>query len=117
MKCALLISGIVELLGAIVLFLRPDLIFGADFVGLSKVYGLAAFSLGLINIFAFQHFEDTPFFKKLFLLMMGFHAALALICYGMSTNLITFKLPATITHLACFVVFFITYMRNVKPDN
>jgi len=113
MKNAFLISGIVEILGALVFYFYPDLMFEIDLTGVHKLYGLAAFVIGLINVFCFQHFEHNPFFKKVFLLLMGFHAALAMLCYGMPISILSLKIEATLTHLLCFVVFFITYMKDL----
>ena len=116
MKYAFLFSGVVELLGAIVLYFYPEIMFEIDVTGVSKLYGLAVFALGLVNIFAFQHYEQNAFYKKVFLLMMGFHAALAMICFGMPKSILSLKTGAMLTHLLSFVVFFITYMKDLGPD-
>jgi hypothetical protein len=116
MKYAFLFSGIVELLGALFLYFYPELIFEVETTGVSKLYGMAVFALGLVNVFAFQHYGQNAFFKKFFLLMMGYHAALAMICFGIPTSILSLKIAAMLTHLLCFVVFFITYMKDLGPE-
>jgi len=116
MKYAFLVSGIVEILGGFVFYFYPELMFGIDLTGVHKLYGLAALVIGSVCIFSFQHYENNRFFKKVFLVFMGFHAALAMLCFGMPISILTLKIEATLTHLLCFVVFFTTYMKDVKPE-
>lgn len=117
MKYAFLVSAIIEICGSIVMYLKPDLMFGLDFVVYSKFYAMAAFVLGVMNLFAFLHYEKNAFFKKLFLLMFGFHGALSFLSFGMPESYMNLRLEATLTHLACFVVFFITYMKDVGAES
>lgn len=113
MKYAFLVSGIVEIIGGFVFYFYPELMFNIDLTGVHKLYGLAALTIGSMCIFCFQHFEQNRLFKKMFLLVMGFHAALAMLCFGMPLSILSLKIEATLTHLLCFVVFFITYMKEV----
>ncbi len=116
MKYAFLFSGIIELLGAVVIYFYPEWMFEVDVTGVSKLYGMAVFALGLVNVFAYQDYHKNAFIKKIFLLMMGYHAALSMICFGMHSAIISLKMGAMLTHLLCFVVFFITYMKDLGPD-
>lgn len=117
MKIAFLISAIIEIVGGIAMYFSPHLMFDEALVPLSKFYALAAIVIGMINAFAFLHFSRNVFFKKLFLLMFGFHGALAFLCFGMPETSMPLRLEATLTHLACFVIFFITYMKDVGVEN
>ncbi|MBT8232071.1 MAG: hypothetical protein HKO66_07875 [Saprospiraceae bacterium] len=116
MRIALLVSGILELIGGMIIYFKPDLIFANTYTPTAKFFGLAAFVIGMINIFSYQEFNESPVFKKIFLTMMGYHAAIAMICFGMSPKIMHYTLEATLTHLACFVLFFIMYMKAIPKS-
>lgn len=115
MKFAFLLSAVIEICGGLIMYLKPSLMFDTDFIVYAKLYATAAVVLGFVNMFAFLHYEKNVFFKKLFLSMFGFHGALSFICFGMPVSSMNMRLEATLLHLACFVVFFITYMKNIEP--
>ena len=48
--------------------------------------------------------------------MMFFHGAVAMMTYGFKNTALTYPLGAVLFHLALFVLFFIMYMRDLKPD-
>ena len=64
MKYAFLFSGIIELLGAVVIYFYPEWMFEVDVTGVSKLYGMAVFALGLVNVFAYQDYHKNAFIKK-----------------------------------------------------
>ncbi len=119
MKYALLISGLVELSGGIVLYLFPHLIVNPiqSNLAIFKLYGLSAIIIGLINLFAYRHYEETRFFKILFLLMFFFHGAIAMICYGIAQDSFTKNSFAIVTHLILFGIFLFTYLKDLKPNS
>lgn len=116
MKFAFLISGIIELIGAAVCSFFPDLIFLGTAPLVSKMYGLSAAVIGIMSLLAFRHFSPLPLFRHLIVLLMFFHGALAMLCYNARPELIPHHLPATIVHLALFVLLLFGYMNGVKPE-
>jgi len=114
MKWALLISGIVEIIGALTLYMTPELIFslqeGQHII--SKFYGLTMLIVGLLNVFAYASFESTPFFKRIFLAMMGFHGALAMMCYSAPSIQFPYHTQATVTHGILFCLFVLGYLKD-----
>jgi len=116
MKYAFLISGIIEVLGGLACYLYPDLIYQQGPAYLMQLYALCALVLGLINLIVFHFYEESKLTKFIFLAMMFFHGAVAMMTNGAHTDLITYKLPATVTHLILFLVFLLTYMKDLKPD-
>jgi len=119
MKYALLLSGIVELVGGIIVYFFPSLIFNISYnsVSVLNIYGLMASIIGIINIYGFLHFDENKFFRILFMCMMFFHGALSLILFRFSDKIITYALGATICHLSIFAFFVLSYLKAVKPDS
>ena len=117
MKNAFLISGLVEIVGAIVVYFNAEAIFPDSGYLLSKMYGIAAFVLGMISfLFWRKPDQDSELYKQVFLCFMFFHAALAFSSYATPLEIFPLKLGSTLTHLFVFVVFFISYMNGLKPD-
>lgn len=117
MKWAFLISGIIELIGSFICYIYPDLIYQGGSLYMMQLYGLAALTLGIINILAFINFEESKLVKALALSMMFFHAAVAMKTYGIKSDNITYQNEAIITHLILFLTFLVGYMNSIKPDN
>lgn len=115
MKYAFLVSSLLELLGGLMVYFYPQVVFG-DAHYLSKMYGIIAVILGVITLFCFLHYSENNFFRKIFLSLMGFHAIIAFTCYSIPAELWSLQLPATLTHLAVFVFFVMAYLKDVKPD-
>jgi len=115
MKWAFLISGLLELVGGLICYFNPNLIFEGHTLYLSRLYAISALVLGIISLSLYFNYEDSKRVKAIFLALMFFHGAVAMITYGTSDG-ITYQSEATITHLAVFVVFFIGYMKDLKPD-
>lgn len=116
MKYALLLSGIVEVLGGLVVYFSPILAFPSMSVEAAHMYGLAAMVIGLINIFAYKSFGANPIFKHIFLSMMFFHAAVSFIIYSAPQGFISHKIGGILVHLSLFLVFTFTYLKDLKPD-
>ncbi|NNE25235.1 MAG: hypothetical protein HKN09_00200, partial [Saprospiraceae bacterium] len=113
MKYGLLISGLVEILGGIIVFFASNLVIpdNAAALPLVKMYGLLAFVVGFINFQAFLQYDDNPLARKVFMAMFFFHGAIALMCYRMDHSVIKYPLAATLTHLALFVVLLMAYLK------
>lgn len=116
MRHGFLINGVIELFGGIVLYLYPHLIFNSPYDLNIKMYGLLASCFGLISIFFWQSYEESKLFRKSYLVLMFFHAALAMICNGFPEEILRLKTEATVCHGLIFVVLFIFYMNDQKAN-
>lgn len=117
MKWALLLSGIIELIGACLCYFAPHLVYDNGSPYLVKLYGLSALVLGIINLLLYVYYSETKLVKLIYLAMMFFHGAVAMMTYGSASAAISYPLGTTLTHLGVFVVFLFGYMNDVKPDN
>ena len=116
MKIALLISGIIELLGGIVCYLHPELLFSQGNPMLYRMYGLSASVIGIITILLFRFYAENKLHRLSYITLMFFHGALAMIIYSSSPEFINYKLGGTLTHLLLFVIFLMGYLQDLKPD-
>ena len=112
MKLSLLISGIIETIGALIVFFAPHYIYSSEFHIAFKLYGLTMFILGLINLFAYFSFQNNKFFKQIFLSMMGFHGALAMMCYSAPDLQFPLHIQGAICHGVIFAIFVFGYMKD-----
>lgn len=117
MKYAFLISGLVEFLGGLVCYLYPDLLYEQGPSYMMSLYALSAMVLGIINLVVFFFYEESKLSKFIFIAMMFFHGAVAMMTYGTQSDQLTFRIPATISHLVLFCIFLLTYMKDLKPEN
>ena len=112
MKWALLLSGIIELVGGIITYMKPTLLF-VDQAGTHQFYGIALLVLGLINLLCFKFYEETGPTRSIYMAMMFFHAVVAILSYR--TGGLNYQTGAIATHLGLFIIFFWFYMQNLKP--
>lgn len=113
---AFLISGIVELVGGIAIYFKPQLVFDSVNMTQARIYGIAALVIGIVNLIFWRKGRNTELERLVFLSMMFFHAALSFVCYSASTEEMSARLGACLTHLAVFVLFFVSYMAELKPS-
>jgi len=117
MRWALLIGAIVEIIGSLVVYFAADLIFTIDIQTLVyRFYGLTLFIVGLINIFLYKAEIDPKTFKQVYLTMMGFHAALSIMCHSAPSVQFPFYREASISHGIIFAIFLFFYMKDIKAD-
>lgn len=117
MKSAFLISGILEILGAFICYFMPDMIYMEAPAYMTRLYGLAALVLGILNILCFLHFSSSKFFRLAYVTVMFFHGSVAMMTYGSPADGIPYKTGAVLTHLALFVIFLMFYLKDLKPEN
>lgn len=118
MKYALLISGIVELIGGLLVYFHPALAFNVTLSNstIFKMYGLLAAVIGLINLMAFKHYSESRIISIIFLSMMFFHAAVAFLIYADGQEFFHQQQIATLLHLVIFCIFLGSYLNDLKPD-
>ncbi len=116
MRIAFLISGLAELIAAIICYSAPNFIFENSTPYLLKLYGVNALVMGIINLLLFHYYEPSELVRKICLAMMFFHGAVAMMTYGFKNSELIYPHGAVLLHLALFIVFLIMYMRDLKPD-
>jgi len=117
MKWALLIGAIIEILGSFVVYFSADLMFITDTQTMVyRLYGLTMFVLGLLNVFIFKAKIDNKSFKQMYLTMMGFHAALSIMCHNAPDAQFPLYREASIAHGLLFALFIFFYMKDIKPE-
>ncbi len=116
MRVVFLISGIVEIVAAFICYLHPNVLYENATPYLMKLYGINALVLGIINILLYRYYQTTDLIRKIFLSMMFFHGAIAMMTYGFKATKLTYPIGVILTHLALFILFFIMYMKDLKPD-
>ncbi len=117
MKWAFLISGLAEVLGAIIIYFNGSFLFPEANLVLYKMYALAAFTIGTICLIMWKHSNEDMISRFVFLTIMFFHAALSFVCFSASFELFPLKLGACIFHFSLFFIFFLFYMKDIKPTN
>lgn len=116
MRWAFLISAVVEMCGAVIMYFYPEWVFAETPYVLNKFYGIAASVISVFNFSLYRYESHSGIWKNAVLAMMFFHAALAMVCYGAPNTILTMKTGACLTHLGLFVLFFMSYMKDLKPD-
>lgn len=115
-KWALLVSGIVEVSGAIIIYFNPDMIFQSD-IPIQMIYRLYAVTmliLGLICLLTARHYSDNDLISHIFLTVMFFHAVITTMLYTADNSELIAPLQASITHGILFVMFLFAYLSDVK---
>ena len=117
-KWALLVSGIVEVTGAIIIYFNPNLVFQSDIpvILIYKLYALAVFVIGLICLLAARHYREDDYTRHIFLCIMFLHAALSIMTYTADNYELVRPLQASITHGILFVLFVYAYLTDIKKD-
>ncbi|MDA8693122.1 hypothetical protein N9L92_03600 [Saprospiraceae bacterium] len=117
-KWALLISGIVEVSGAIILYFNPNLIFQSDIpiFLIYKLYALTLFVVGLISLLTARHYREDDYSRHIFLCMMFLHAAVSMMTYTANYDELVQPLQASITHGILFILFVFAYLSDIKKD-
>ncbi len=118
-KWAILFSGIMELIGGIIVYIQPSWIFPVDETStyIFQLYGLTMSVIGILCIAAYRYYESTPFYKILFLTMMFFHGVITMKTYSLSADSFQWSTEASITHGVMFIFFVVAYMSDIKKDD
>jgi uncharacterized membrane protein HdeD (DUF308 family) len=117
-KWALLISGIVEVSGAIIIYFNPNLVFQSDIpvVLIYKLYAITVFIVGLISLLTAKHYREDDLTRHIFLCMMFLHAVLTIMTYTANNYELVQPLQACITHGILFLLFVFAYLSDIKKD-
>ncbi len=121
MNKALLIHGIVELLGAIVLLAQPELLFLNEYTNeslhLIRMYGLLAAAVGATSLILWRNFEYNWMFKQVYLVFLGFQVFVTFHLHGMiQTGTMSHKGP-WVVHLVLVGVLTLFYFKDLDRFN
>lgn len=116
MKIALLLVAITEVLGGVVAYLYPEYIFNVQDALQSRMYGLAAFVIGLVSFYCYKYFSEEKLNRTLYLIVMFFQGALALICSQDQNDILVHETGAVITHLVLFTIMVAGYLKDIKKE-
>lgn len=115
-KWALLVSGIVEVTGAIIIYFNPEMIFQDD-IPIQMIYRLYAITMlivGLICLLTARHYLDNQLTSHIFLTIMFFHAVITTMLYTADNSEVIQPTQSSITHGILFIMFLFAYLSDVK---
>jgi hypothetical protein len=119
MKIILQIHAALEIIAGFVLLFNPELLLSnnsPNIQGLvvAKLYGIAAFFIGIISYLISKTFEYNQTYKKIVLSVIGFHLCIAFYMYGVYQQNLTPHLGAFGTHIAMAVGSLLLYLRDFQ---
>lgn len=115
-KWALLVSGIVEVTGAIIIYFNPEMIFQDD-IPIQMIYRLYAITMlivGLICLLTARHYLDNQLTSHIFLTIMFFHAVITTMLYTADNSEVIQPTQCSITHGILLIMFIFAYLSDVK---
>ena len=117
-KWAFLFSGIVEVIGAIIIYFKPNIIFHDEFKIdiIYRLYAIALVSIGMLCLLVFKNYTKNSLTDTIFMIIMFFHAVITMMTYTADTNIMQQPIHASLTHGLLFVVFIIAYLNDIKPQ-
>jgi hypothetical protein len=83
-------------------------------IATAKLFGILAFSFGLLAFILSRSFTYTQAFKQIALVIIGYHFVVALFMYGLYSQNISFSLLPAVVHGAISIIFLIIYMNNMQ---
>jgi zinc transporter ZupT len=119
MKIILQIHAAVEIIAGFVLLFNPELLLSSNSPNIqglvvAKLYGIAAFFMGIISYLISKTFEYNQTYKKIVLSVIGFHLCIAFYMYGVYQQNLTPHLGAFGTHIAMAVGSLFLYLRDFQ---
>jgi len=115
-KWSLLIGGIVEVSGAIILYFNPELVFSPDIGAfiLYRLYAVAILVIGIISLLTVKHYREDDMTRHLYMSIMFMHAAITLMTYTADNSVLMHPLQASMTHGILFIMFVVGYLTDIK---
>lgn len=117
MKPILVLNAVIEGLAGIILILRPDLLLypilpGYEVLALSRLYGIAALTMGVFSWIVSKNFEYTLMYRHFVLMILAFHLMVSFHTYSMYKQGITGNPGAFVSHIIILIVFGLIYLKN-----
>jgi hypothetical protein len=118
-KYIIIINAVLEGLAGIILLLRPEWLLLADTpqlhgIVVSKLYGVAALTMGIFSWIVSKNFEYTPMYKSFILMIILFHMMVGFQMYAVYEQGITRNPGAFILHLLLALAFGLVYLKNMQ---
>ena len=115
-KWSLLIGGIVEVSGAIILYFNPEFVFSPDIGAfiLYRLYAVAILVIGIISLLTVKHYRDDDMTRHIYMSIMFMHVAITLMTYTADNSVLLQPLQASITHGILFIMFVVAYLSDIK---
>jgi len=119
MKIILQIHAAVEIIAGFLLLFNPEFLLSNNSpniqgLAVAKLYGIAAFFIGIISYLISKTFEYNQTYKKIVLSVICFHLCLAFYMYGVYQQNLTPHLGAFGTHIAIAVGSLLLYLRDFQ---
>ena len=116
-KSILLLNAILEGLAGVVIIMRPGIIMqngnmDSSHLALAKIYGIAAFTLGILSFQIWKNFSYSKFEKMVLLAFMVFHLLIGLQMYSFYSAAITPNPGAAVLHMVFAVLFAVAIIRE-----
>lgn len=116
MKPILYIHALIEVIGGVIFYIAPQYIIYNQIeqstLFMTKIYGILAVIFGLVSMEVARSFQYTGFFKRVFLIIMGFHVLIGFCCFGFY-RAGAISIGAMATHLVVCVGMMIMYFRDL----
>lgn len=122
MKIILQLNAGVEIIAGFILLFSPHLLLNhaepnIQGIVVSKMYGILAFSFGIISFILNRHFEYSVLFKQIILTIIAFHFAVGLHMYGAYQQNVTPHIGAAALHISLAIIFILIYLKNMQKFN
>jgi hypothetical protein len=121
-KIILQINAGVEILAGFILLFSPHLLLNhvepnIQGIVVSKMYGILAFSFGILSLVLSRHFEYSVLFKQIVLIIIAFHFAVGMHMYGVYKQNVTTHVGAAALHIGLAIIFILIYLKNIQKFN
>ena len=122
MKIILQIHAIIESLAGFVLLLMPQWLLASatpelQGIAVSKLYGILALCFGITTYIISTEFQYNNLYKKIILVIIGFHVAVGLYMYSLYDQNITHHIGAASLHIILAILFLIIYLQKIEKFN
>jgi len=119
LKNIFLINSIVEIAGGIIVMINPQLLLnnpdaGSIVLNISKAFGIAAFSMGIVSYQLYRHdILNIRGSKMIALIFMLYHVLITFTFYSMYNAGMTPHMGASGLHLIVSVLYAVLYFQTV----
>lgn len=123
LKKIFLINAIIEIAGGVVVMINPQLLLNnlaADglVLSISKAFGIAAFTMGVVSYQLYRHdLVNIRGSKMIALIFMMYHVLITFTFYSMYTAGMTPHMGAVGLHLVVSIVFAVLYFQTVGIED
>ncbi len=119
MKIVFQINAVLETLAGFLIIFNPDWLLSnpspeIQGIAVAKLYGILAFSFGLISYILSKNFSYDLMYKQVSLVIISFHLVVGLYMYGLYSQSLSPHPAASVLHLVLAVIFLSLYLQNMQ---